>query len=338
MKITIYDVAKKAGVSISTTSKALNDRKDVGDLTKIRIREIAQELNYEPSHFARALAMRKTGNIGVMTVRYYQTPMLTNPFYSRIIEGIEERLISSDLNLVTNVLRREQVEAGELPKMVKEKSVDGIIMLGHMPPDFAAMVAEKAGPAVVVDNMVKGGQISSVTMDNSGGAYKATSYLLETGHKKVAYVSGPSRRYSFKQRYEGYVRAHREKGLTPDPALAVFNEKEEEGFEWTGKILDGPARPDGIFACNDVTAILTINMLKGKGIEVPEDISIIGFDNIELSEHFIPSISTIDINKEAMGIKAAEILMDIISTKKNRVENIVFPTQLKIRSSFMKRI
>ena len=337
MKVTIYEVAKKAGVSISTASKALNDRKDVGDDTKERIKKIAKELNYEPSHFARALAMRKTGNIGVITVRYYQAPMLTNPFYSKIIEGIEEELITANLNLVTNVLRREQVEAMEIPKMVKEKSVDGIILLGHMPEDFVNMMVDKAPPAVMVDNAIKNAPISSILMDNMDGAAKAVEYLIDTGHSKIAYVSGPSSRYSFLQRAEGFKKAHAARGMNVDEKLMIFNEKEEPGYEWMGGILGGTARPDAVFACNDVHAILAINMLKDRGIAVPDDISVMGFDNIDLSGHFIPSLSTVDINKSAMGAKAAQILVDIINTKKNRVENIVFPTSIVIRNSVKKR-
>ncbi|HPD18655.1 MAG TPA: LacI family DNA-binding transcriptional regulator, partial [Candidatus Goldiibacteriota bacterium] len=170
MKITIYDVARKAGVSISTASKALNDRKDVGEKTREKIRQIAKELSYEPSHFARALAMKKTGNIGVLTVRYYSTPMLTNPFYSKIIEGIEEGLMDSDLNLITNVLRREQIENFELPKMVKEKNVDGLILLGYMPEKFVELIANKDLPVIAVDNYVNE-NISMIVADDVDGAY-----------------------------------------------------------------------------------------------------------------------------------------------------------------------
>jgi LacI family transcriptional regulator len=338
MKVTIYDVAKKAGVSISTASKALNDRKDVGDATKEKIREIAKDLNYEPSHFARALAMRKTGNIGVITIRYYQAPVLTNPFYSKIIEGIEEQLINSNLNLVTNVIRKEQVDSGEIPKMVKEKSVDGVILLGHMPEDFVNMIVDKAPPVVMIDNFVKDAAVSSVIIDNADGAYRAVSCLLETGHKRVAYVSGPSARYSFKQRADGYKKALVDKGVKIDERYIVFNEAEEGGYAWMNRIMETPEKPDAIFACNDVNAILAINMLKDKGLSVPGDVSVIGFDNIDVTEHFIPSISTVDINKEAMGMKATDILTDIINTKKNRVENIVFPTALILRDSVKKRI
>jgi LacI family transcriptional regulator len=333
MKITIYEVAKKAGVSISTASKALNDRKDVGEDTKERIREIAREMNYEPSHFARALAMRKTGSIGVITVRYYQAPMLTNPFYSKIIEGIEEELINYNLNLVTNVLRRDQVENFEIPKMVKEKSVDGIILLGHMPEKFVKMLIDKASAAVMVDNEAGSIPISSVLMENMEGARKAVEYLIETGHRKIAYVSGPSDRYSFLQRAQGYRKAHKLKGLQVDEKLVIFNDKEESGYEWMKVILNGPDKPDAIFACNDVHAILAINMLKDNGLSVPEDVSVMGFDNIDLSEHFIPSLTTVDINKPAMGSKAVQILMDIINTKKNKVEKVIFPTSIIVRNS-----
>jgi DNA-binding LacI/PurR family transcriptional regulator len=338
MKISIYDVAKKSGVSISTASKALNDRKDVGEATKDRIRKIAKELNYEPSRFARALAMRKTGNIGILTVRYYNAPMLTNPFYSKIIEGIEEHLINSDMNLITNILRKEQVVSGEIPKMVKEKSADGIVLLGHMPADFVRMIVDRDMPAVMVDNYVKDAPVSSIIIDNVDGAYKAVSYLLDSGHKNVAYVSGSQARYSFKQREIGYRKALAERSIMADDRLIVFNDNDEPGYEWMKKIMDGPKKPDAIFACNDVHAILAINMLKDMGINVPDDVSVMGFDNIELTEHFIPSISTIDVNKEAMGIKASDMLVDIINTKKNRVENILFPASLVIRNSVKQRI
>jgi LacI family transcriptional regulator len=337
MKLTIYDVAKKAGVSISTASKALNDRKDVGDGTKERIREIAKALNYEPSHFARALAMRKTGNIGVITVRYYRAPMLTNPFYSRIIEGIEERLISENLNLVTNVLRREQVMAGEIPKMVKEKAVDGVILLGYMPEAFVKMLVEKSPPAVMIDNYMKDSGITNIMMDDAEGAYRAVEYLISTGHKRIAYVSGPSNRNSFKLRGEGYKRALSENGIAIDEKIMAFNEQEEEGTSWMKKILSAGERIDAIFACNDVNAILAINMLKESSLSVPDDVSVVGFDNIELSGHFIPSITTVDINKEAMGMKAAEMLVNEINSKQNRAERIIFPVALIVRDSVKNR-
>jgi len=336
LKITIYDVAKKAGVSISTASKALNDRKDVGEKTKEKIKQIAKELSYEPSHFARGLAMKKTGNIGVLTVRYYSTPMLTNPFYSKIIEGIEEGLIDSELNLITNVLRKEQMESFELPKMVKEKNVDGLILLGYIPEKFVELIVNKAMPVIVVDNYVNE-NISMIVTDDEGGAYSAVSYLVKTGHKKIAYISGPSPRMSFRKREEGYKRALNENNLPVNPNFILYNDSEEPGYEWMKKILQYGEKPDAIFTSNDVTAILCINMLRECGLKVPDDISVIGFDNIEMGQHFIPSLSTIDIDKERIGIKAVNILSDKIKNKTKSVERIIFPVSLIIRDSVKNR-
>lgn len=337
MKVTIYDVAKKAGVSISTASKALNDRKDVSEKTKERIKQIAKELAYEPSHFARALALKKTGNIGVLTVRYYSTPMLTNPFYSKIIEGIEEGLIDSDLNLITNVLRKEQIDRLELPKVVKEKSVDGLILLGYMPEEFVKLIISRGLPTVVVDNYVRE-DISMIVTDDENGAYNAVSYLIKTGHKKIAYISGPSKRISFKKREQGYLKALNEYGIEVNKDFIIYNDNEEPGYEWMKKVLLTKEKPDAIFTCNDVTAILCINMLRENGLKVPDDISIIGFDNIELGQHFIPSLSTVDIDKERMGIKAVNILNELIKSKNKSVGKIVFPVNLIIRDSVKSRI
>lgn len=337
MKITIYEVAKKAGVSISTASKALNDRKDVGEKTKERIKQIAKELSYEPSHFARALAMKKTGNIGVLTVRYYSTPMLTNPFYSKIIEGIEEGLINSDLNLITNVLRKEQIEGLELPKMVKEKNVDGLILLGYMPEPFVELILNKGLPVIVVDNYVNA-DISMIIADDEGGAYSAVDYLIKTGHKKIAYISGPSKRISFKKREEGYIKALNENNIIVNPDFILYNDSEKSGYEWMKKILQLKEKPDAIFTCNDVTAILCINMLREIGLKVPDDVSVIGFDNIEIGQHFIPSLSTVDIDKERIGIKAVNILSDKIKNKTKSVERIIFPVNVIIRDSVKSRL
>ncbi|MCX7698749.1 MAG: LacI family transcriptional regulator [Candidatus Goldbacteria bacterium] len=336
MKVTIYDVAKKAGVSISTASKALNDRKDVGEKTKEKVKQIAKELSYEPSHFARALAMKKTGNIGVLTVRYYSTPMLTNPFYSKIIEGIEEGLMNSDLNLITNVLRREQIERLELPKMVKEKNIDGLILLGYMPEEFVDLIVNKGLPVVVVDNDVKE-NISMIVTDDEGGAYNAVNYLIKTGHKKIAYISGPSKRGSFKKRGDGYLKALSDNNIEIRPDFILYNENEEPGYEWMKKILESNDIPDAIFTCNDVTAILCINMLRERGLKVPDDISVIGFDNIEMGQHFIPSLSTVDVDKEKIGIKAVNLLSDKIKNKTKSIERIIFPVNLIIRDSVKQR-
>jgi len=339
MKVTIYDVAKMANVSISTASKALNDRRDVSEATKQRIREIAKQLNYEPSHFARALASRKTNNIGVITVRYYKTPMLTNPFYSKIIEGIEEQLIGTKLNLLTNILSKEQVEAMEIPRMIKEKNVDGVILMGHMSREFIDMLLQKNLPMVMIDNYIEGVDLNYVIADNINGAYQAVSYLLNTGHKKIAYLAGSKERYSFREREKGYRKAHEDKGIKVDERFVIFNEQwEEQDYSWMKQILKYDEKPDAIFLCNDVNAILAMNMLNEEGIKVPDDISIIGFDNIDLTQHFIPSISTVDIPKELMGKKAVEILLNMIAKKKDAIGNFVFPTQLVIRNSIKVRI
>ena len=139
------------------------------------------------------------------------------------------------------------------------------------------------------------------------------------------------------QRKQGYINAHASRGIPVNENLILFNESEERGNEWMSKILSGTDRPDAIFACNDVHAILAINMLKNHGLSVPDDISVMGFDNIEMSEHFIPSLTTVDINKPGMGTKAAQMLVNMINTKHNKVDNIVFPTSIIIRKSVYPR-
>ena len=339
MKVTIYEVAKRANVSISTASKALNDRRDVSEATKQRVREIAKELNYEPSHYARALATRKTNNIGVITVRYYKTPMLTNPFYSKIIEGIEEQLIGTGLNLLTNILSKEQLESQEIPRMIKEKNVDGVILMGHMKREFIDMLNQRGIPMVMIDNYFEGTPIKYVIADNINGAYQAVNYLINTGHKKIAYLAVSKERYSFKEREKGYRKALGEKGIAVDERFILYGPEQgdEQDYSWMKKVFDYEEKPDALFLCNDVNAVLALNMLNDMGIKVPDDISVVGFDNIDLTQHFIPSITTVDIPKDLMGKKAVEILMNILTKKKEGIENIIIPTELVIRNSTKER-
>jgi len=342
MKVTIYEIARRGGVSISTASKALNDRKDVGDRTKEKIRRIAEELNYEPSHFARALAMRKTENVGVITGRFFHSPVITNPFYSRIIEGIEDYLLERNLSLVTSIVRKDQIDNLELPKILKEKSVDGIVLLGHMPEQYVEKVASRGIPAVMVDNQINSMKLDAVVADNEGGTYAAVTQLIKSGHKRIAYLARSEKRYSFSQRCEGYKRALRDNGLPVDEKMIIFGREDETeadptGYNWMKPILEGRNRPDAMVMCNDVNAILAINMLKSTGLSVPDDVSVVGFDNIELSEHFIPSISTVNINKEEMGKKAVELLLDAVAGKSTGPSTVIMPSEYIQRNSVKSR-
>ncbi|HDQ25321.1 MAG TPA: LacI family transcriptional regulator [bacterium] len=338
MKVTIYDLAKKAGVSISTASKALNDRKDVGEDTKRKIRELAGKMNYEPSHSARSLAMKKTENIGVVTARYYSSPMLTNPFYSRIIEGIEEQLINSELNLVTGVVKGTQVEAMQIPKMAREKSVDGIITLGYFPEKYVELIVSRGLHVVSIDNYTNAGKVSSVIVNDEEGGYIAVNYLINEGHRRIAFISGTSKRKSFMLRGEGYRRALEGAGIAFDEKLTVYNEQEEPGYGWMKDFIGKIGVPDAVFCSNDVTAILAINTFRDMGLTVPDDVSVVGFDNIELTSHFIPSITTVDVDKEKMGAQSVSMLLNLMAKKEKPGEKVVFPANLVIRDSVRKKI
>lgn len=160
---------------------------------------------------------------------------------------------------------------------------------------------------------------------------------LGTGHKKIAYLSGPAARYSFKQREQGFRQAMQKYNLPVDERFVIFNEGENMSYEWMKKILDYDVKPDAVFTCNDITALMVINMLKDAGLKVPEDMSVMGFDNIDIAGHFIPSISTVDVKKEEMGINAVKKLLNIINQNDTTVENMTFPTSIVIRDSTKKQ-
>jgi LacI family transcriptional regulator len=339
MKVTIYDVAKKGGVSISTASKALNDRKDVGDKTKERIREIAKDLKYEPSHFARTLAMRRTGNIGILTGRSVNVPLITNPYHSKIIEGIEDAIFGTDINLVTGVLRKEQFDNLEPPKMVREKTIDGLVLLGEMPEEYTRMIIDRGLPVVLVDSCIETHEADVIVADNEGGAYKAVDYLIKAGHKKIAFLSEAGTNRNYMLRRGGYLKALLDNGIEADSRRMITRPEgvSMRSYEWMEGVLKLNERPDALFMCNDISAVLVINMLAKAGLRVPEDISVVGFDDIEIAAHFIPSISTVNIPANEMGARAAGMLAGIMDKHGSPKEKIIMPAEFICRNSVKSR-
>ena len=327
----IYDVARLAGVSISTASKALNDRKDVSTATRERVLAVAREIDYHPSQLARGLAQRRTENIGLIAMRRFDTPLFTNPFYSRVMEGMEMMATEHNYNLVLCIVRQEEgAPLPLMPKMVRERSVDGIILLGHMPDVYAKEAIEKKLPTVVIDNYLDTVKTEYVLSDNRSGAKEAMAWLISMGHKKIGIVSGPLGEYSFGQRWAGCQEALKEAGLKAN-LEAIHEDPWVDWDKWLPEILSAKNRPSAIFCCNDDHAMRLITTASRLGIKVPGDISVVGCDDIYDAES--AGLTTVRVEKSSLGRRAVERLMDLIANPEQERQTHHFPTRLMKRTS-----
>lgn len=326
---TIKEIAKAANVSPATVSKALNSRRDVSEKTRKRILEIARLHNFVPSASAKNLKLQRTENIGVIFCRESQ-PLSGNPFYSRVLEGIEAELAINNFNLVLHLLPNDY--QGQLPKMVREKQVDGVILAGVMRDDFIKRLADMNVSTVLVDPKLTIEGMSQVLIDSEHGAFQAIQYLINFGHRRIGFISGDLGRRSFKMRFKGYRKALEFNNIPYDEKL-VCSGGLEKGYEHTAKLLALKEPPTAIFAANDINAIFGYKALSDHGLIVPRDISVIGFDDIELAKISTPPLTTVRVYKEEMGSIAVRILLQMLRGELEHPVTTLVPTKLVERES-----
>ncbi len=329
--ITIDKIAELTNVSKSTVSKALNDRPDVSPATKRKIKEVAKQYNFIPNAAGKSLKSKITKNVGVIFTRE-QHPLSNNPFFSRILEGIEAELAINNYNLVLNII--QQNAASELPRMIREKRVDGLILIGVFNDKFIEGVLDSQIHVVQVDPKRDIPNFSQVFIDNEHGAFLATQYLINHGHQRIAFVSGEIKRLSFKQRLEGYLKALEHYGVKSDNKLIQCGGI-EDGYNQVKMLLEHE-RPTAIFVANDLNALMGYNAIHDAGLRIPEDISVIGFDDIWSAKVSKPPLTTIRVYKEELGSIGVRTLLKTIHHEIDGPVNNIMPVRLIERQSVVR--
>lgn len=329
----IYDVARLAGVSLSTASKALNGRKDVKEETRQRVIEVAQSINYHPSHMARGLAKRRTGSLGLVT-RIAKDSIIVNPFYSRVMEGMVAECMEANCNLLLSV--QPCIVDGQpvMPKVVREKSVDGLLLMGSMPQAFLHEIANCGIPAVGVDCIIKEGLLDSFVTDNRQGGRQMAEYLASMGHRRVGMLNGPGDEPSFGQRRTEFMETCKGLGLEVRLVEAPYDFSSEEQA-WKEPMLAEP-RPTAVFCANDDHAYHFMRLCQDAGLRLPEDISVVGFDDIEMAEHYHPPLTTVRVPKREMGVQAVRRLLHLVENPQEAKVAQVLPVELVLRGSVAK--
>lgn len=326
----IRTIAKLANVSPSTVSKALNDRTDVSPETRKKVLEIAAAHGYSPNSFGKGLKTRSTENIGLLFSRD-QHALSDNPFYSKVLEGIEFELSCNNYNMILNIIQPSQ---RGMPKMVRERHVDGLILIGVFHEELLNRILSEQLPVVMIDpqNPIDG--FAQIQIDNEYGAFLATEYLIHAGHKKIGFVSGDLNRLSFRQRLDGYLKALRVHQIEDDERL-IRTGGLENGYQHFRSILSDQ-NPTAIFAANDINAIRGYKAVHEMRLRIPDDISIVGFDDIDLASIAVPPLTTIRVHKKEFGSIAVRTMLDMIRKARDQMPMIVMPTELIERGSVRK--
>lgn len=332
---TIHDIAKKANASSATVSRVLsNSDYPVSPAMKQKILQTAKEMNYIPNLLGKQLKTNVNKTLGIIL------PSITNPFYSSVILGIEETARSHGYNVFLCNSSQDSKLEEEYLKTIFEKQVRGVIISSISKNKKKLKELIKLGLNVVaLDQEINDKEVSRIEFDYHKGGYMATAYLIEKGHRNIAYVTSPLNRPSRKGICQGYLDAMREFGLKPVVEEAqdekVYNGIYEfdNGKRLTRKLLTSTQSPSAIFACNDMTAFGIINELVSLGISVPQEVSVMGFDGIEFGQMIAPALTTIKQPDYEMGMLACNMLIEMMKGEKKSQIDIMLQPKLIERSS-----
>ncbi|MFW5889585.1 MAG: LacI family DNA-binding transcriptional regulator [Bacillota bacterium] len=328
MKITISDIAKKANVSTATVSRVLNNKSDVSDKTRKKIKNIIEKMDYNPSIIARGLSLNKTHTIGLII------PNITNPYFPEIAKGIENKAEKEGYSVVLYNTDNDYEKEMKILRIMQQKQVDGLIVsLTEKTKDYINKLFSKDFPIVQIDRKVIGLKCPSVITDNFFSGYKATKYLIEHGHRRIAHIVGLPDIQNSIDRLNGYKKALKDYNIELNNEYIVQGDQTiESGYKKGKRLIKLKSAPTAIFSANDLMVIGVYKAAKELSINIPSDLSIVGHDNINISSIVNPSITTMNQPKYKMGEKAAELLIEQLNGK-NNISNKVYVSKLIERES-----
>jgi LacI family transcriptional regulator len=335
-KPTIRDVAKRAGVSIATVSYVLNDSSEevISEQAKQRVWTAVRALNYHRAAAAVNLATQRTRNIGI--IHYLGQSDLTNPFYSFVIQGVIREAMDRDYNLLFSYVESKYRGAQDLPKMIREANVAGVLFVGRIYPRMLCDIRDSGVAVVAIDHSPRIKGVASVQIDNRGGGELAARHLLDLGHERFAFMGCVKRVGSIAERSEGFVAVLEERGISrPEHREVVVCDTFtfQEGY---GRSRELFARNEGVtavFCANDEVAAGVLRAARERGRSVPHDVSVIGFDDIIMSNYTDPPLTTISTGKEQMGRQATMRLLDLVEGRRADTDEDVVPVALVLRKS-----
>ncbi|APW36229.1 LacI family transcriptional regulator [Rhodoferax koreense] len=327
---TIRDVALHAGVSVTTVSHVVNDTRHVSLEGRTRVEAAIRALGYVPSAVARSLKSNTTRTLGMLT------PNSSNPYFAEIVRVVEDRCFAAGYTLILCNTEDESSRQSVYLKVLAERRIDGLIVVSTG--DDEALVSQLRGlpmPTVLLDREIDDPGCDLVETAHRDGGLLAVRHLLSLGHRRIACIGGPEHVSAGEQRIEGWRLALSESGAASDAGAMLWRGgfTSQGGYEAMHAILRGAHRPSAVFVCNDLMAIGALRALHESGLRVPDDISIVGFDDIELAAYTCPPLTTVAQPKHLIGALAVDMLLERVDGRRREMRKLVLQPELRVRAS-----
>ena len=333
--IRMIDIAEKLNVSVVSVSNALNDREGVSPELRSQIKKFADELGYKYSVNEKIVGKVANRNIGIVISERYVGEKGT--FYWRLCQETSKELLKKNLFAINETLSREDERKCLLPKIVSENKVSGLIVLGQIKKTYIELLAGLEIPVIFLDFYDKHCNVDSIVTDNYYGMYLLTDYLVECGHRDIWFLGNVNATSSIQDRYLGYMKALLENDIyqSADRIPPAIDDRDESGF--TLREFDLPYKMPTAFVCNcDETAFKLIQILKSRGYRVPDDVSVVGFDNFIMSDVCDPPITTVEVNIKWMAEETAETMVKKLENKNFKAGRKIILGKVVIKDSVRK--
>ena len=334
-RASLADLARTLGLSASTVSRALADHKDVSPATKVRVRQLADELGYQPNQLAAALRRGRTNTLGVLV------PHIRGHFFPLVVHGIATEAARLGFNVMMCQSNEDVDQERRNLDLLMNTQVEGILVsVANTTQDTAHFeeVRRQGVPLVFFDRVLEGfgnEQSSAVSIDDYQGAFEAVSHLLAQGCRRIAHLNGPATLSIHRHRHQGYLDALQAQGLTADPALTITTDMTQAGgAAAAAQLLALPALPDAVFASTDVAAVGAMQVLKKQGLRVPQDVAFVGFSNEVFTTLTEPALTSVDQRGEQMGRTAVQLLHQLLQGE--TPVPIVLQPELLVRDSTLR--
>ncbi len=331
MPLTLEDIARMSGVSRSTVSRVINGDPKVNQRTRKKVEQIIQEINFQPNMAARGLAAGHTRVIGLV-IPVGVSFIFTDPYFPLLIQGVSAACIAHEYSVML-WLAEPKYERKTIGQILYGGLIDGVVVSALALDDpLVDRLFESNRPFITVGRHPTNEKISYVDVDNRSGAYLGVSYAFRAGHKKVALIGGPLNTISGLDRHQGYLDALHERGLSLQPELVAEGDySDSSGYQAMKRLL--PQRPDAVFVASDAMAFAAMRAIQEAGLSIPQDIAVVGFDDIPPSATSNPPLTTVRQPILGTGKMAAEMLIEMIAHPNPQPRRVVLPTELVVRAS-----
>ena len=327
-RVTIDDVAREAEVSTMTVSRVVNNKGEISKETREKVEKAIARLGYRPNRLARALTLQETQTIGIVV------PDISNPFFADIIQGAEDEAWRYGYSLLMSTTVENLDRETRTLQLLEERNVDGVIVCSaRLPEEKLFELIKRQRAALLINRTAPDSIAGTLQIDDTHGAMRAVHHLLSRGREKIAMLAGPESSYSRRRRIAGYTTALETTGREVNEAYIVTCQPDETGgYQAAKELLAKHPELEGVFCHNDLIAIGLLQACRELGIRVPDDLAVVGCDNIRMASLVTPSLTTLGVDKQALGRRAVNLLLERMNQTSNEM-TIVQKPELVVRES-----